>query len=120
VGLAMGFFESELCKAAINHDHTKLSGIDQFHADFQTNFKQTSWWDNHRKEERHHLGNPDGVPEDVNLVDVLEYISDCVMAGKARSGKVYDIDINESVLWMAFKNTCQMLEKEVVVVDNKK
>ena len=112
---ALIFFQSQLDFAAGLHDHTKISEIDQFHADFQTNFKQTGWWDNHRKAERHHLSQPDGVRDDVNLIDVLEYIADCVMAGKARSGKVYDITIDAMVLARAFKNTCALLEKEVVV-----
>lgn len=39
--------------------------------------------------ERHHLLSR--TPEDVNLVDVFEYIADCVMAGMARTGEVNDV-----------------------------
>lgn len=114
---ALRYFAMRLNRAAKVHDFTKRSQIDQFHADFVTGFKSTIWWDNHRKQERHHLGQADGVREDVNLIDVLEYICDCVMAGKARSGAVYEIKIEGEVLQRAFKNTCELLEKEVVVRD---
>lgn len=117
VSRALNHFVTLLEIAAKDHDKTKLSQLDQFHADFITGFKQTTWWDNHRKEERHHLGKPDGVCEDVNLIDVLEYIADCVMAGMARCGKVYDIQIEPEVLMRAFKNTCKQLEEKVEVVD---
>lgn len=104
-----------LVKSAIFHDHDKLSNIDQFHEDFLTGFRQTTWWDNHRKVNRHHLTTHDGVPEDVNLIDVLEMITDCVMAGKARSGKVYSVDIPPAVLQKAFDNTVQLLIDNVEV-----
>jgi len=57
------------------------------------------------------------VPEDVNLLDVLEYISDCVMAGMARSGSVYDLTMPPELLERAFKNTVELLKKEVVLLE---
>ncbi len=112
---ALAFFQSKLTEAAGAHDYDKLSAIDWFHADFITGFKQTEWWDNHRKIHRHHLAQPDGVPEDVNLIDVLEYISDCVMAGMARSGTVYDLEITPGLLERAFENTIKLLCSQVSV-----
>ena len=97
------------------HDHDKLSNIDGFHEDFRTGFKQTKWWDEHRKINRHHLLQEDGVPEDVNLVDVLDMVVDCTMAGMARSGSVYEIDIDPAVLMRAFKNTFKLLQSHTVV-----
>ena len=88
VAKAMTFFSTKLFEAASEHDYDKLIAIDWFYADFRTKFEQTGWWDNHRKIHRHHLDHADGVPDDVNLLDLLEYISDCVMAGMARSGDV--------------------------------
>lgn len=88
---ALGFFADLLLKASAEHDWTKIKQLNWFYDDFITGFKQTGWWDNHRKAERHHLGQLDGVRDDVNLVDVIEYICDCVMAGKARAGEVYEI-----------------------------
>ena len=58
------FFRFQLLKAGDIHDWDKLKDIDGFHRDFVTGFKQTTWWDNHRKVNRHHLLNDDGVPAD--------------------------------------------------------
>jgi hypothetical protein len=113
----MVFLQNMLAAAASRHDRDKLTGIDQFHADFITGFKQTGWWDNHRKVNRHHLQQPDGVPADVNLIDVLDMIVDCVMAGMARSGSVYAVKIDPAVLQKAFDNTVEILKSQVVVKD---
>lgn len=112
---AIAFFTGKLTEAAGEHDYDKLTSIDWFHEDFVTGFKQTGWWDNHRKIHRHHLGQADGVPQDVNLLDVLEYIADCVMAGMARSGSVYDLQMTPELIMRAFTNTVELLKKEVVV-----
>lgn len=112
---AMAFFSGRLIEAAGAHDYDKLTGIDWFHADFVTGFKETGWWDNHRKIHRHHLAQADGVPEDVNLLDILEYIADCVMAGMARSGEVYDLTMTPELLNRAFKNTVDLLKLQVEV-----
>ncbi|MBT7928761.1 hypothetical protein HN682_02425, partial [Candidatus Peregrinibacteria bacterium] len=77
------FFIGMMQKAESWHDFDKRSkdGLDAFYKDFKNNFETTDWWDNHRKVNRHHLLQDDGVPDDVNLVDVIEMIVDCVMAG---------------------------------------
>lgn len=114
---ALSFFSGELMEAAGEHDYDKITGIDWFHADFITGFKETGWWDNHRKIHRHHLAQEDGVPENVNLLDVLEYIADCVMAGMARSGEVYELAMTPELLERAFKNTVDLLKSQVAVVE---
>lgn len=48
---------------------------------------------------------------------MIEYISDCVMAGMARSGSVYDLEMPPELLERAFKNTVELLKAEVVVSD---
>jgi hypothetical protein len=115
VAKAMAFFSSKLFEAAAEHDYDKLTDIDWFYSDFQTKFAQTGWWDNHRKIHRHHLGQPDGVPGNVNLLDILEYIADCVMAGMARSGDVYALEISDELLRRAFENTIALLKEQVKV-----
>lgn len=99
------------------HDLDKLSNIDQFHSDFLTGFKQTIWWDNHRKITRHHLFESDGQPNDVDLIDVLELIVDCVMAGMGRTGSVYPLNIDPKLLLKAFNNTVELLKSQVIVED---
>lgn len=112
---ALAFFGDRLREAARVHDRDKLTDIDGFHRDFITGFKQTTWWDAHRKLNRHHLLEPDGVPEDVSLIDVLDMIADCVMAGMARSGSVYPLNIPLDVLAKAFQNTVELLKTQVVM-----
>lgn len=119
VAKAMAFFSSKLFAAAAEHDYDKLTEIDWFYADFQTKFEQTGWWDNHRRIHRHHLGRADGVPADVNLLDVLEYVADCVMAGMARSGEVYQLEASDELLRAAFENTIKLLKSQVAVEDAK-
>ncbi len=115
VAKAMAFFSSRLFAAAAEHDYDKLTDIDWFYEDFKTKFEQTGWWDNHRKIHRHHLGHADGVPFNVNLLDILEYIADCVMAGMARSGEVYPLQISDTLLRAAFLNTISLLKEQVKV-----
>ena len=115
VKLGMEFFKDMISEAYERHDHDKLTDIKQFHADFLTGFKQTGWWDNHRKVNRHHLLADDGVPKDVNIVDVLDMIVDCVMAGMGRTGTVYPLEIKPDVLMTAFQNTVEILKRQIVV-----
>jgi len=114
---ALAFFQQRLDFAAATHDPDKIVDIDGFHADFVTGFKQTSWWDRHRKLNRHHLNEPDGVREDVNLIDVLDFIADCVMAGMARSGSVYPLQLPPELLERAFQNTVELLKAQVQVAE---
>ena len=116
VGQALAFFSALLTRQAVRHDTDKLTDIDGFHADFLTGFKQTGWWDRHRLLNRHHLTQADGIPTDVNLIDVLDFIADCVMAGMARSGSVYPLHLPAELLELAFQNTVALLKAEVVVV----
>ena len=113
VRLGMNFIKEQIDISSALHDHDKLSVLDWFHADFITGFKQTGWWDNHRKVNRHHLLAKDGVPKDVNLVDVLDMIVDCVMAGMGRTGTVYPLDIKPEVLMTAFQNTVELLKSQI-------
>ncbi len=110
---AIAFFQSKLTEAAGCHDYDKLTEIDWFHRDFVTGFKETGWWDNHRHIHRHHIDKPDGSPPDVNLLDVLEHIADCVMAGMARSGSVYELKLPDELLQRAFANTVELLKSQV-------
>ena len=115
VCLGLAFFQQLLMLAANHHDTDKLTDIDGFHADFITGFAQTGWWDRHRKLNRHHLMQADGIPADVNLIDVLDFIADCVMAGMARSGSVYALKLSSELLEAAFQNTVELLKSQIVV-----
>lgn len=113
---ALTFFVSKISEASDHHDTDKITDIDGFHADFVTGFKEHSWWDRHRQLNRHHLNESDGIPDDVNLIDVLDFIADCVMSGMARSGSVYPLHLSPNLLELAFQNTVELLKSEVEVV----
>jgi hypothetical protein len=117
VSVALAHFAQMLHRAAAMHDVDKLTDLDSFHADFITGFdaEHQGWWDRHRSLNRHHLMQLDGVPDDVNLIDVLDFIADCTMAGMARSGDVYALALPDGLLERAFHNTAALLKSAVVV-----
>ena len=108
-----------------NHDWTKVKEPyrSNFYRDLcntiegRIEFKDGQWNKDHYALERHHL--LERCPNDVNLIDVLEMICDCVCAGMARSGEVRDLEISEDILLKAVKNTVEMC-KEVVVLEEEK
>ena len=117
----VGFELAEMLKKQVlEHDHTKIEYLHEFYEDFTSGkkgkeFKELPWWQIH-KTERHHLN--DSVPEDVNLIDVLEMVIDCTVAGLARSGSVYDISIPEDVIKKAINNTKQMIIDSTELIDS--
>ncbi len=117
IGQALTFFRDEIYRADVRHDTDKLTDIDGFHADFVHGFTEghTSWWERHRQLNRHHLNMADGVRDDVNLIDVLDFIADCVMAGMARSGSVSPLKLEPELLERAFQNTVALLQRQVTV-----
>lgn len=102
-----------------NHDCTKKSQEKMFYDNFLstinngTDFVNDEWYQLHIKAERHHLLS--NCPDDVNLIDVLEMISDCVCAGMARSGEVRDLEIDDNILKKAVNNTTQMIKDMIIV-----
>ena len=79
-------------------------------------FFDGEWSKLHYEElERHHLKR--FCPEDVNLFDVIEMLCDCVCAGMARSGDIYDIDIPADILTKAVSNTVELMKQQIEVVD---
>lgn len=109
------FFIKLMKQAAVAHDHTKISHIKEFYTDFKTGFATTNWWTHHQETERHHLKDPTYVQDDVNLIDIIEMITDGVMAGMARSGEYRKEHIPDSLLRKAFDNTITLLLNEVEV-----
>ena len=97
------------------HDGDKLQGIDEFYSNFLTDFEEKSWLRRHYASNRHHLSEPEGVPGDVDLLDVMEHVVDCVAAGLARKGEVYPIDLPDALLQKAVANTVTMLKQHIAV-----
>ena len=113
------FIANKLMEAGKAHDYTKIALMDKFYEDFSRrlegiDFKQLGWWQQHMRE-RHHLDH--SVPEDVNLIDVIEMIVDCCMAGMARTGDMYEIKIDNEVLQKAVRNTMLLMLKNIEVAE---
>lgn len=110
---ACSFLAEMLLLQSMNHDCTKLGEHeDEFYEALSGgDIKHSDWWKMHTSSERHHLN--DYCPEDVNLVDVLEMICDCVCSGVARTGRVKPVDISDDVLRKAVDNTAKLLEEHI-------
>ena len=114
----LAWFAEKLIEAGAIHDHTKISGIDDFYDSFSKGltgeaFKAEKWAQLHYLTERHHLN--DHCPEDVTLIDVLERVADITMAGMGRSGKIYDATLDPEILQRAYGNTVKLLADQIVV-----
>ena len=113
---------SELSKIiderGISHDYTKKSQEKMFYKNFLstinngTDFVNDEWYQLHIRTERHHLLSR--CPDDVNLVDVIEMIVDCVCAGMARSGEVRSLEINQDILNKAVQNTVELISNSTI------
>ena len=115
---AMRFIVALITDAADKHDYTKIMAFKdfyyQFHQAQMTGQWGKGWFDEtHIVNERHHL--KDNCPEDVNLIDVLEMLCDCVMAGLARSGAYREEEPDAEMLVKAYKNTVKLLISRVKV-----
>ena len=111
----MKWFADKLVDAGLKHDNTKISNMLEFHKALTGGeIKKTDWYEEHITKERHHLKSK--CPDDVTLVDVIEHIIDCTMAGLTRTGEVYDVDIDERILSKAVENTVELLKKNTKVV----
>ena len=108
-----------ISNAGVEHDFTKKTKEELFYRDFRSamnlgiNFVNNEWYQYHIQQERHHLLS--NCPQDVDLIDVLEMISDCVCAGKSRSGGVRPVEISTEILELAFKNTVKLIDGIVKV-----
>ena len=112
-------FAEEIKWQGKNHDWTKVEEPYQsmFYRDMcdtiegRMKFEDGEWNKLHYATERHHLLR--NVPDDVNLIDVIEMIADCVCAGMARSGEVRPLEIDESILTKAIDNTVKLMAEYV-------
>lgn len=119
VSNVMCFLAALIEDRGFRHDVAKKTREPQFYNDFVstmndgTNFVEGEWYQHHIATERHHL--LARCPKDVNLIDVIEMIADCVCAGLTRSGEVRDLEISTDILEKAVKNTVDLLVKTIEV-----
>lgn len=116
VDKALSFWIKLLSERQGVHDYTKLENFEREYGHLvnigvkDEVFLKSEWWHKHITKERHHL--QFYAPSDVNLIDVLELISDRVVAEKGRRGEIVkeylEIDIN--LLEDAYWNTVKLLD----------
>ena len=115
---------NEFYIAGSKHDLTKFSEPEAslFYRELcntiegNMDFEQGEWYRMHVTTERHHLDKY--VPDNVNLIDVLEMVCDCICAGMARSGEVRPFEVSDALLRKAFDNTVKMCIDSVVLSDD--
>lgn len=91
-----------------HHDETKVSYLKDYVKDYTTRGDDNPhWWSVvHSNTERHHLPN---TIDDLNLIDVLEYLCDGVAAGLARTHTYKPRPIPPETLQKAVDNTVHLL-----------
>lgn len=120
VGKVLGELSLYLFERGVAHDWSKLAFFEQFSQDTlerqdTPDFKSRPWYKIHTTKERHHINA--NVPEDVDLIDLLEMIVDCVVAGKTRSGEVNNdfLILKDNILEDAYWNTVKKITDTVIV-----
>lgn len=112
----------EILRRGEQHDITKTVLEKMFYRDMVdtiengTEFTDGQWAKIHYFDscERHHLSR--NVPDDVNIIDVIEMICDCVCAGKARSEKEYvNVEFDAFTLLKAYENTVKLINDTVIL-----
>ena len=106
------FISYLLSVRACHHDFDKIENIDLFYKAHQSGWKDIEWWENHKKISNHH---PDISKEDIDLLDIIEMIIDCSVAGLARKGSIYDISIDPKILQKAFDNTTKLIRNNITL-----
>ena len=119
----MSEIASEIRNCGAMHDYTKLREPNKslFYRELcatiegkMNDFTEGEWYLMHCATERHHLNV--FCPDDVNLIDVIEMICDCVCAGMARTGEVRPIEIDADILEKAVQNTVTLLADAVEII----
>jgi len=114
VRTVMLWLARHLASQGCSHDWTKLKYEEEFWKDFQDSllnngdFVNGWWYQMHIDKERHHPTSK--CHDDINLLDIIELIVECVCAGKARAGEVRPMEINDEILKKAFENTVKLVD----------
>lgn len=107
-----------IMQQGVVHDYTKKTAEKTFYDNFKsainkgTDFVNDEWYQFHIKNEKHHPLSK--CHKDITLLDVIEMVVDCVCAGKARSGEVRGLEINNDILTLALNNTVAMINELIV------
>lgn len=101
------------------HDNTKLKYEDEFYENYlddiinKKDFVSNTWYQKHVHTEKHHPLSC--CHDDINLLDIIETIVDCVCAGKARSGEIRSLEFDAEILNKAVNNTVKLIDEMIEV-----
>lgn len=120
VSETMDFLADELKFMGRLHDWTKTENFEDEYGYLVTNdirddeFLRSDWWWKHLTLERHHVNGYAHL--DVNLLDVLEFIVDRVVAEKGRTGSINMnyLELDPLVLVRAYYNTIKLLDDKTI------
>ena len=125
VAALMSSFADEIKSRGLDHDWTKTEEPYRsiFYRDMcnaiegTRDFFDGEWHELHYiKLERHHITR--ACPYNVNLIDVVEMVCDCVAAGMARSGNVDKVIIPAEFLERAVENTVELLKDSIILEED--
>ena len=104
------------------HDYSKLEHEKLFYKNYleavnkEIPFEESEFYKLHLEVERHHPNK--NLKDDVNLLDIIEMICDCIAAQAARNGsKPNDIPLDEGILELAYKNTIKYINDNITIKD---
>lgn len=123
VQTVMYHLSNQMRMQGIKHDWTKISKEKLFYKDFLAtmnegaDFVNAQWYQLHIHEEKHHPLSY--CHDDVNLLDIIEMVVDCVCAGKARSGEVRELEISDEILKLALNNTVKLVDDMTFTQESK-
>ena len=117
----MNYLALKMVKQGMAHDYTKIDSSKLFYENFKatmegnSDFVNDEWYQMHIQREKHHpLSN---CHEDINLLDIIEMVVDCVCAGKARSGSVRPLEVDSEILLKALSNTEKLIDTITEIKD---
>lgn len=108
-----------LIKKGKYHDWTKKTEEKLFYENFLstmnkgTDFVNDDWYQLHIHNENHHPLSY--CHDDINLLDVIEMVVDCVCAGKSISGEVRELEISNDILTLALNNTIKLVDDNTYI-----
>lgn len=120
VASLMKYLAKRLVHNGIVHDWTKTVNFDEEYGKLVTSnvkdeeFLASKWWWKHLTCERHHV--KDYAHLDVDLLDVLEFIVDRVVAEKGRTGSINMsyLELDPVILVRAYYNTIRKCDDVTV------
>jgi len=112
---ALQWLQHKLYNIGLRHDYSKLYNMTEFYDSYVKSYEDKNytfckdkWYSEIHSKERHNL--QDYPPDDINLLDVLEYIADRVMGDLGRWGRYKEYKLSPELLTKAYNNTIELLK----------